>query len=464
MGWRIFSAITTIQPSPGAGLTVFATDLGKVDAVALIESNFGDPGNLEIVVRAANALWHFWRGSDFSWNGPNPVPLSGVPETAKPTGIHSFIQSRYGTKGNFELVVPLSTGGLAHVTRNNDDAALPWGPAAVFGTGEFTEAAVIHSSFDNLELIARQGDRFDHYFRDAGSGAWSGPTAVAYEEPPVDPASGDWRIPFSSPVMGLHAAQLHTGRVLLFSYEDTEDVGPGDSCVFDPASGTSETLPTLDRSPFCGGHSFLPDGRLLIAGGTDRGTNSLHAFAPGGVSGAWQDLPDLPEGRWYPTCTTLPDGRVFIISGTVRGGGQPDQPVNDTYEIFSAEGGLGARVPAPFLNEVAPVSVYPFVFVLPTHKLFIHAWNKTCLLDLDSFEFEERRILTLRSEPRNYPVQGTVVLLPLLPTTNPPYQPRVLLIGGGGVPPDLKMPATETCEILDLSAEPLTWRAAQIGV
>ena len=144
----------------------------------------------------------------------------------------------------------------------------------------------------------------------------------------------------------------------------------------------------------------------------------------------------------------------------MRGGGQPDQPVNDTYEIYSAEGGLGDRVPAPFLNEVAPVSIYPFVFVLPTHKLFIHAWNKTCLLDLDSFEFEARRILTLRSEPRNYPVQGTVVLLPLLPTTNPPYQPRVLLIGGGGVPPDLKMPATETCEILDLSAEPLTWRAA----
>src|SRR5262245_24920215 len=189
--------------------------------------------------------------------------------------------------------------------------------------------------------------------------------------------------------MGIHAAQLHTGRVLLFSYEDTMDVGPGDSCVFDPASGTSEALPTVDRSPFCGGHSFLPDGRLLVAGGTDRGVNSLHAFAPSGVSGAWQDLPDMPEGRWYPTCTTLPDGRVFIISGTVRGGGQPDQPVNDTYEIYSAQDGLGARVPAPYLNEVAPVSIYPFVFVLPTRKLFMHAWNKTCLLDLDSWQFED---------------------------------------------------------------------------
>jgi hypothetical protein len=271
---------------------------------------------------------------------------------------------------------------------------------------------------------------------------------------------GDWQVPFSAPIMGIHAAQLSTGRVLLFSYEDTMDVGPGDSCVFDPVSGNSEALPKLDRSPFCGGHSFLPDGRLLAAGGTDVGVDSLHAFAPAGTSGSWQELPDLADGRWYPTCTTLPDGSVFIFSGTVRGGGQPDQAVNDTYEIYSAQGGLGARVPAPYLDEVAPVSIYPFVFVLPTRKMFIHAWNKTCLLDLDTFVFEDRRILTLRSEPRNYPVQGTAVLLPLLPTSNPPYQARVLLIGGGGVPPDLKKPATETCEILDLSNEPLAWQAA----
>ena len=74
----------------------------------------------------------------------------------------------------------------------------------------------------------------------------------------------------------------------------------------------------------------------------------------------------MQEGRWYPTCTTLPDGRVFIISGTKTGGGQPEAEVNDTYEIYSSQTGLGGRVSAPYLNEVAPVSIYPFVFLLPS--------------------------------------------------------------------------------------------------
>jgi hypothetical protein len=44
-------------------------------------------------------------------------PFSGNP---------SLIQSNFGLKGNFELVVPMSTGGLAHYWRNNDDPELPW--------------------------------------------------------------------------------------------------------------------------------------------------------------------------------------------------------------------------------------------------------------------------------------------------------------------------------------------------
>jgi hypothetical protein len=44
-------------------------------------------------------------------------PFSGTP---------SLIQSNFGIKGNFELVVPMSNGGLAHYWRNNDDPELPW--------------------------------------------------------------------------------------------------------------------------------------------------------------------------------------------------------------------------------------------------------------------------------------------------------------------------------------------------
>jgi hypothetical protein len=45
----------------------------------------------------------------------------------------SLIQSTYGKKGNFELVVPLATGGLAHYSRNNDQEGLPWSEPVIFG-------------------------------------------------------------------------------------------------------------------------------------------------------------------------------------------------------------------------------------------------------------------------------------------------------------------------------------------
>ncbi len=50
------------------------------------------------------------------------------------SGNLSLIQSTYGNKGNFELVVPLATGGLAHYSRNNDLEGLPWNEPVRFGT------------------------------------------------------------------------------------------------------------------------------------------------------------------------------------------------------------------------------------------------------------------------------------------------------------------------------------------
>ena len=41
------------------------------------------------------------------------------------------------------------------------------------------------------------------------------------------------------------------------------------SRLWDPATGEFQKVPT-PSDMFCGGHAFLPDGKLLIAGGTGR--------------------------------------------------------------------------------------------------------------------------------------------------------------------------------------------------
>jgi hypothetical protein len=109
------------------------------------------------------------------------VLLQGAFERS--SGNPGLIQSTFGTTvGNFEVVVPHPTGGIAHYYRDNDQSALPWiGPTAVFGLPDTVDAvSLIRSSFNNLEVVARIGNELFHFYRDSASGVWSGAYFVAY--------------------------------------------------------------------------------------------------------------------------------------------------------------------------------------------------------------------------------------------------------------------------------------------
>ncbi|HEV2121413.1 MAG TPA: hypothetical protein VGW38_01390, partial [Chloroflexota bacterium] len=263
---------------PWIGPTVFADSLGLVEAVALVHSTFGVPGNLEVIVRVGDQLFHLWRdsGPAFAWSDPTLI-FSGA------SGVPAFLQSRYGTVGNFELVTPLVGGGMAHLWCDNDDPAQPWSAPTVFGTteGPVDAVALVHSTLGtpglgNLELAARIGGHTAHYYReDQSPFRWFGPTAFACDEPTYDPATeGEWRVPYASGVVGVHAALLHTGKVLFFSYEEHAGQLHGDSSILDPDTGAVAKA-HADKNLFCAGQALLPDGRLLVAGGASTGVQSL---------------------------------------------------------------------------------------------------------------------------------------------------------------------------------------------
>ncbi|MFB7268983.1 galactose oxidase-like domain-containing protein [Streptomyces sp. NPDC056244] len=71
----------------------------------------------------------------------------------------------------------------------------------------------------------------------------------------------------------IHAALLHTGKVLLIAGSGNNqkkfDAGSFDTVLWNPADNTFKKIPTPEDF-FCSGHSQLPDGRLLVAGGTAR--------------------------------------------------------------------------------------------------------------------------------------------------------------------------------------------------
>jgi len=164
---------------PWSGQQLFGQSLGRVTAVTMIQSNYGNPGNFELMALAGNDLYFFWResGPAFNWNGPFHI-ASGIPGNA------FLIQSRFGTKGNFELVAPLTGGGLAHFWRNNNDPAMPWSGATPFGAsvGHVDACSLVESNFGspgNLEVAARVGSRMAHFWRDSGPAFnWNGPIWV----------------------------------------------------------------------------------------------------------------------------------------------------------------------------------------------------------------------------------------------------------------------------------------------
>ena len=88
--------------------------------------------------------------------------------------------------------------------------------------------------------------------------------------------NGHWsmlNVPEHLRVNALHAALLHTGKVLIIAGSGNDrkqfNAGKFRTILWDPATGKFKRVHT-PSDMFCAGHTFLPDGKLLIAGGTRR--------------------------------------------------------------------------------------------------------------------------------------------------------------------------------------------------
>ena len=297
---------------------------------------------------------------------------------------------------------------------------------------------------------------------------YSAPKAFAATAPVTSSkVVGQWGPVFKLLNVAIHAHLLPTGKVLYWGRRQT----PGDATfaslsehfsstfLWDPATGKSvktKDSPKLDTGEgvnlFCSGHSFLPDGKLLVIGG--------HLFDSEGVNQAciyeaaadkWTSLPRMNNGRWYPTAITLPDGGVLAISGSFAQGRPqppPDNPVpppagtkfptNPNPQIWRGDGW------APTINFVG-LQLFPRLHIEPKqgHVFMAGPQGETFFLDVTG--------------------QGTWTPGPVRDAALRDYAPSVMyesgkiLFIGGGLDPDTHVP-TNRAEIIDLNDANPQWK------
>lgn len=130
-----------------------------------------------------------------------------------------------------------------------------------------------------------------------------------------------WAAPKTLPIVPVAAANLPNGRVLVWSSFDRFNFG-GDggqtyTAIFNPANGTStEKLVTnTAHDMFCPGIANLPDGRILVNGGSSNQKTSI--YNP--TTNAWTAAALMVRGRGYQGAVTLSNGGVFTVGGSWSG-------------------------------------------------------------------------------------------------------------------------------------------------
>jgi hypothetical protein len=232
--------------------------------------------------------------------------------------------------------------------------------------------------------------------------------------------AGEWSSVMPSPIVQLHLHLLANGRVLSWGHG-------GSPQVWDPATGSFTAAPSPSLL-FCTGHTFLPDGRLLVAGGhisNGHGLPNTNIFDP--ATGSWQAAAPMAAGRWYPTTTTLPNGEVLVLSGQDESGA-----LNAIPEIWN--GSAWRQLTTASLS----LPNYPRTFVAPDGRVFYAgAAQQSRWLDVTG---TGRWSLgpQLKFGARSY---GSAVM----------YLPGKILYVGGGSPP------TNTAEVIDLNTPAAQW-------
>lgn len=136
-----------------------------------------------------------------------------------------------------------------------------------------------------------------------------------------NPRTNSWRAAASMPEPRYvhRSVLLHDGRVLLaggWYAMSNADPSHETAVIYDPATDKWSATGSMTTARAEFGLAMLPDGRVLVAGGTDKSyslTVTAELFDP--VTGSWTPTGNLKVATMWSAIQTLADGRVLISGG-----------------------------------------------------------------------------------------------------------------------------------------------------
>jgi Domain of unknown function (DUF1929) len=279
---------------------------------------------------------------------------------------------------------------------------------------------------------------------------------------PAPYRTGQWTtLGTEMPINPVHAALMHNGKVLVIAGSGADPNNKDwQALVWNPVTHAIEKTITLKYDMFCNGMIVLPDGQPLVLGGTEHydtpwiGEKRISTFNPSTES--FTQKASMRAGRWYPTGTVLGDGTVLTISGLAV------RDINNSIDIYHPSSNTWTHSGSGFDD----MPLYPRMTLLPNGKVFESGSNPNTMTYTPS---TGKWTDVARTRFARYREYGTTVLLPLTPSRN--FAARVMILGGGPDDntkllcppppdrPDRRVQATNTTEIIDLSASAPAWTA-----